>query len=219
MNFIDRTALGGKLAQRVQQFHGKDAVIICLQESSLLTCLTIAKQLRAWVYPLIYAPVYAPGYAHELLGAYGQDGEFFPLPDGPAGGSEIPAKIKKIIKKQEVDAMKSIQEQVAGYGMVLDKHQMDGRDVIIAGDVVISTLPLLGAQQLLKDVSPKSLTAVVGNATPDAAELVRISAGKTEILDILTGVFHDEGHYFEHSDKYTPEQKHTITQHIAAYWQ
>jgi len=87
MNFVDRIALGGKLAQRVKSLNGKDAVILCLQESSLLTCLTMARQLHAWVYPLIYAPVYTSDHARQLLGAYGQEGAFFPLPDGPAAGS------------------------------------------------------------------------------------------------------------------------------------
>jgi predicted phosphoribosyltransferase len=207
------------LAKHVQQYHRKNAIILCLQESSLLTCLTMAKQLHAWVYPLIYAPIYTPNHAHQLLGAYDQDGKFIPLPGGSTSDSNVSEEMEKVIAGQHAEAMKSNKSQASKYGITLDKHRMDGRDIILVGDVVTNKLPLLAAQQLLKSVSPKSVTAMVGNATPDAAQLVRISAGKTEILDILSGVFYSEDHYFEHADKYTPEQKRAITQNIAAYWQ
>lgn len=219
MNFIDRTSLGDKLAGTLGQFHGKDAVIVCLQESSLLTCLTVASQIRAWVYPLIYEPVYTSDHAHGLLGAFGQDGEFCADTYGPDAEKELPAKLQAMIKKQKAAAMKSIQTQASTYGMALDKHRLDGRDVILMADVITSTLPLLVAQQLLKTVSPKTLTAAVGNATPEVAQLIRVTAGNAEILDILSGVVFDHSHYFEHDDTYTSEQKHTLTQNVTAYWQ
>jgi predicted phosphoribosyltransferase len=219
MNFIDRTALGDMLAQRLQQFHGKDAVIVCLQESSLLTCLTIAGQIRAWIYPLIYEPIYTPDHSHKLLGAFDQEGEFCPLPDDLATEAKLSPEMEAIIKEQRAEAMKSIETLTSSYGLTLDKHSLDGRDVILAADVVTSPLPLLVARQLLKDAAPKTLTAVIGNTTPEVAQLIRISAAETEILDILSGVVFDEDHYFEHTDTYTSEQKHTLTQHVAAYWQ
>jgi hypothetical protein len=96
---------------------------------------------------------------------------------------------------------------------------LDGRQVILVGDVITSPLPLVVAHELLKDVTPKNLTAVVGNVTPEVAQLVRMSASDTEILDILSGIVFDESHYFEHVDEYTSKQKHTLTENIAAYWQ
>ena len=219
MNFMDRTALGNTLAHKLLQLRGKGAVILCLQESSLLTCLTMAKQLHAWVYPLIYAPVYTSANTHRLLGAFDQDGEFCPYPHGPEVESDVSSETAAIIQDQKSAAMESINAQTSSYGMVLDKHRMDGRDVILAGDIVTSPLPLVVAQQLLKSVMPKSLTAVAGNVTPEVAQLVRISAIKTDILDILSGVVFDDNHYFEHADTYTSEQKHTLTQNIASYWQ
>lgn len=227
MNFTDRTMLGTMLASKLQQFRGKDAIILCLQESSLLTCLTMASELRAWVYPLIYVPVYTPDHSHRLLGAFDPDGEFCPLRTDPASALEVSPKntdvlkdtLKGVLKSKRKGAMKSIDTMTASYGMKLDKHHLDGRDVILAADVIISPLPLLVAQQFLKSVAPKSLTAVAGNATPETAQLLRISASKTEILDILSGIVSDENHYFNHISTHTSEQRHELTQRIAAYWQ
>lgn len=241
MNFIDRTSLGDMLALRLQQFNGKDAVILCLQESSLLTCLTVASQIRAWLYPLAFEPVYTDDHARRLLGAYNQDGTFCPLPEDPtlsralipddqeaaAEAKEAARKdsdaheeeIRKHIKKQKAAAMKSIADQLDAYAMPIDKHQMDGRDVILAADVLTSTAPIAAARELLKEVRPRSLTAAVGNATPEAALFLRLNTGSAEVLDVLSGITFDHERYFEHQDSYTPEQKHTLTQHIAAYWQ
>ncbi len=219
MNFMDRTALGNTLAHRLQQLHGKDAVIVCLQESSLLTCLTMAGQLRAWVYPLLYVPVYTPDGTHQLLGAFDQEGEFCPLPDGAAAGTEVAPDITATIQDQQPAAEDTLREQKARYGITFDEHRLDGRHVILVGDIVTSILPLVMAQRLLKNVRPRTLTAVAGNATPEAAQLIRISAGHTEVLDVLNSIVFDDDHYFEHADEYTPDQKYTLTQHIAAYWQ
>jgi predicted phosphoribosyltransferase len=219
MNFMDRTALGEVLARKYWRLRGKDAVIICLQESSILTCLSMARQLRAWVYPLIFAPVKADNYGQSLLGAYDQDGEFCPYFDDSKPESELSPEVSKYIQKQKQTAIKSIRSQLAGYDLALNPHRLDGRDVILAGDVITSPLPFTVAQQLIKTVSPKSISAAIGNVTPEVARQVRINADHVEILDILSGTIFDDNHYFEHTDPYTQEQKRTLTHHIATYWQ
>lgn len=218
---MDRTNLGDMLAQRLKHLHGQDAVILCLQENSLLTCLTMATELHAWVFPLVYSPIYTTDQAHRLIGAFDQAGTFCALEPKQSGEEEKTAEtdpVAELAAEQRSDAMKSIHEQVKSYKISLDKHLLDGRDLVLAADVLTSPLPLIVAQQFLKDIFPRSLTAVVGNATPDVAQLLRISAGKTEILDVLSGIAFDHDHYFEHPDSYTEEQKRTLTEHIAAYW-
>lgn len=226
MNFIDRIALGNRLAQQVIHLRGKDAVIVCLQESSLMTCLTMARELRAWIYPLIYVPLYSPDKAHRLLGALDAEGEFFAVPEAEKDSDEddqsdnrLAAETQKLVHKQRPQALKALKDRLTAYGLRLDKHQLDGRDVILAGDVITGLLTFAAAQRLLNGAVPKSVTAVVGNATPEVAEQIRLSAGKSEIMDILSGIYHDENYYFERTDTYTDEQKHTITRHIAAYWE
>lgn len=219
MNFTDKTTLGTTLAKRLPQLKHKDAVIVCLQESSLMTCISMASKLHAWIFPLIYAPVYTPDHAHKLLGAFDQDGEFCPLHLGPVSELKTTPEITDTVESSKKEAMKSIHSQLAAYDMPLDKHSLDGRDTILVADVISDPLPLLVARQFLSSVTPKSWTAVAGNATLQTAQLLRMSAVKSEILDILSGVVSDEDRYFQHADNYTRKQKHTLTQHINAYWQ
>ena len=194
--------------------HGKDAVVISLKESSLLTCLSIAMELRAWVYPLVYEPIMSQDSLPILLGAVDEGGVFCPNPEVPTA-----EKAEPNIQSQLDSATQAVKQRIDSYGMTLDKQSMNGRDVIIAGDVITSQLPIAVALQLLSGVKPKSLSIVIGNATPEVTEQVRVSGDLTTVLDVLTGVVSDDSHYFEHPDTYTPEQKHMLTEHIAAYWQ
>ena len=218
--FNDRITLGKKLSSGLQDLKGKDAVILCLKDSSILTCLTMAKELRAWVYPLVFVPVYSQNAAHRTLGAVDDEGNFYEYFE-PSEMEREPLSPEDLaaVEDQKNVAAKSAQKELAAYGMKLDKHRMDGRDVIIVGDVITSTLPLTVAHQFLTSVSPKSLTVVAGNATPSVADLIRVSADRTIILDVLSGVVSDDNRYFQHPDAYTLEQKHTLTRHIVTYWQ
>lgn len=219
MYFNDRIALGKVLTSGLQDFRGKDAVIVCLKESSLLTCLIMAMEIDAWVYPLVYAPVTTQDISRRVVGAIDEEGSFVINPDIPEASEEtIPESIASLAESQKNTAMQAVNAQRTEYDMKFDKHRMDGRDVILASDVLTSGLPLAVGANLLRGVNTKSLTAVVGNATPSVAELVRVDADRTTVLDILSGVAADDEHYFRHQDDYSLDQKRVITKHIAAYW-
>lgn len=220
MYFNDRVALGKTLAGNLQHFKGEDAVILCLKESSLLTCLAMAMNLRAWVYPLLSVPVYSQDLAHELYGAFGEDGEFCFNPERyDTSVDQLPPDQYAAIDNQKYAAAHTIQEQAIKYEMMFNKHCMDGRDVIVAGDVVTEGLPLALASQLLSTLKPKSISVAIGNTSPSTAQLTQLIAEKPLVLDVISGIVFDDEHYFEHADSYTPDQKHTLTQHITTYWQ
>lgn len=213
MQFVNRMALGGILSDDVAALRGKNAIIVCLKESSLLTCLSMAIKLRAWVFPLVVEPIYAPGPPRRLLGAVDSKGNFYFANEGQpsADGQQIEAL--------KPTAVKLAQQKAAAYDMDLDPRRLDGRDLIFVGDVMTDTLLLSVALQMLKTLRPKSVTTIIGNASAPAAELARLTAAKTQILDVLPGVTMDDDHYFQHPDDYDTGQKQLITKHIAAYWQ
>lgn len=220
MYFSDRITLGNTLANELERFRGKDAVIICLKETSLLTCLAMARWLRAWVYPLIFAPIYSNNDQHTAIGALSQDGEFCLNPDIPEDERESMSTVATdLVEQQKQTAMEAMHRTITNYGVALDKHRMDGRDVIIAGDIITSLLAPTMAQQLLESVTPSSITAVAGNVTPAVAELLRRIAIDTATLDVVTGIIENDDQYFEYPDTYTTEQKYKLVHHISTYWQ
>jgi predicted phosphoribosyltransferase len=217
--FNDRTALGKTLATGLQQYRGKDAVVLCLKEKSLLTSVAVAAELRAWVYPLLSSPVYSQDLSRRLLGAYAEDGAFCVNPDGiEASVQDLPPDLQVYVENQKTTALEDIKNQAAKFEMTFSKQSMDGRDVIIVGDVITSALPLAVASHLLSTIRPKSFAVAIGNTTPKGAAMARLLAEEPIILDVISGVVLDDEHYFEHDDAYDEEQKYALTQYIASYW-
>lgn len=217
MYFDDRVSLGKRLANETQEFKGNDAVIVCLQESSLLTCLSMAMELHAWVYPLLYSPVYSQDLAHSLIGVHTDDGTFIANKD--EYGKEFSLEEHQItIQSNRQTAIRNIQSQIEKYEIIPDKHCMQDRDVLLVADVLTNTMPIVLVNNLLQSIRPKSLTVLAGNVTPQAAEELRRIGDDTIILDILSGMVFDPDHYFEHDDAYSLDQKYKLTHHIATYW-
>ncbi|CAN5339192.1 hypothetical protein BH09PAT4_BH09PAT4_07560 [soil metagenome] len=216
MYFVDRVTLGKTLAQGLQDLRGKEAVILCLKESSLLTCLSMAMQLRAWVFPLLYVPLYAQDNERTVLGVVSADGEF------TASNQNITrqaAASSPDLERQKQTALEVLRQKLSGYGMKLDNHSMDGRDVVLAADVLSDPQPLIVGRQLLDAINPKSITVVAGNVTPLVADQIRVSASKTTVLDVLSGVVSDDDRYFQQPDAYSLQEQYKLAQHIATYWQ
>lgn len=219
MLFNDRTALGKKLAGALQQYRGKDAVVLCLKDRSLLTSVMVAADLRAWVYPLLSVPVYSQDLTRQLYGAYDQDGEFCINPEAIEQRlEEFSPDTRAYIESQRTNAIYQITDQAAKFEMTFSKEVMQGRDVIIVGDIINSTMPFALARQLLSSIRPRSISVALGGTTPQGAAAARLLAEEPVILDVISGVLLDDEHYFEHPDAYDLEQKYALTQHIAAYW-
>lgn len=220
MLFNDRTALGKKLAARLQQYRGKDAVVLCLKDRSLLTSVVVAADLRAWVYPLLSVPVYSQDLTRQLYGAYDQDGIFCINPEiAEQRVEDFSPEVRSYIESQRTAAIYQITDQAAKFEMTFTKEVMHGRDVIIVGDIVDSAMPLALASQLLSSIRPKSISVALGNTTPQGGELARLLSDEPVIFDVISGVVLDDEHYFEHGDIYDEQQKYALTQHISSYWQ
>lgn len=219
MLFNDRTALGKSLAARLQQYRGKDAVVLCLKQESLLTCITIAAELHAWVYPLLASSVYSQDPSHRLYGAFGEDGVFTMNPEGNVSTLEqLAPDTHFFIENQKAAALQDIKNQAAKYEMTFNKQVMEGRDVIIVGDIIPEALPLALASRLLSTIRPRSISVALGNTTPKGAQMARLLTEEPVIFDVISGVLLDDEHYFEHRDSYDDEQKYALTQHITSYW-
>lgn len=211
MYFTDRVTLGKQMAQGLDKYVGKDAVIICLDETSLLSCLSMARRLRAWVYPLVYEPIYSKNGAFTSVGAIDANGEVYFHPD-------TTKEVEELVYSQRESAKAAAIKKQAAYEMTLDQNVLSGRDVILACDVLVDPIPLVIARRMLDHALPKSLHVVIGNASPIVAEQVRMTADETLVLDVLSGVIADRERYFQKQDEYTIEQKRSLTKHITAYW-
>ena len=219
MYFNDRIALGETLAGGLKEMRHTDAVILCLSEASLLTCLSMAMRLRAWVLPLVFEPIHNPASAQQLVGAIDRDGNFIPHPMLEDMDEARRAAVDELVSQQKTATQKLVQKRFASYDMKADYSRLEGRNIILVSDVLTDPLALVVAEKVLPRTRIKSLAIAIGNASPDVATLARISAPKVVILDVISGIPLNPDTYFSQPDPYDLDQKHTLTKHIATYWQ
>lgn len=218
MYFIDRLTLGSSLAKRLPDIRGKEAIIVCLKESALLTCIQMATELRAYIYPLMYEPIPRPDDPTHLLGAITQEGEFCRHPDISIGEMEfIYSEYVNAIEAAKQQAMQRMNRRTADYE-VFDKHVLNGRPVVLVGDIVTNHLELSVAKMLLKPLQPATVYGVIGNTTIDISCAFRLATNTTDVLDILPSIVMDDAHYFEKPDPYSDEEKRQLALNISTYW-
>ena len=217
--FSDRITLGNRLSEQLEYLHSKDAIILCLKESSLLTAVALGSNLRAWIYPLLYEIVTHPEDRTKEIGAINADGEFCKHPDITDADLEyITMESAGALEDSKRQAMHLVNQQAIQFGDTLNEHVMNGREVILAGDIVTSPMQIAVAQQLLKSLSPKGIHGVAGNVTADVSDLFHLNTSEAHVLDVLPGIIFDDDHYFEKSDTYSRDEQRALALHIQTYW-
>lgn len=216
MYYISKIDLGFKLAEKLQHLRGTESVIVSLHTKTLSTCVSMASQLRAWVYPLLTERIYLPGDP-RVLGVVNQDGNFCWNPQfSDYEKQEFISEFHGVIEDKKRQAFSLVNRQLSEYGS-LNKKALNGRNVIIAGDVVKDGVEVAAARELLKEVRTNTLVAAGGNVDIFAADSLRLLADDAYFFDIMSNLF-NEDHYFEQPDVYTEEQKKKLVTNIATYW-
>jgi predicted phosphoribosyltransferase len=217
--FLDRFALGGALAATLTEAHDQGAIVICLKEGALLTCIEVAASLRAWIYPLVYETIADPDDPHSFIGAVTIDGDFCLSPNVSQMRMDyIQSEFMGVIETSKREAFSRVNRKASEYGSIPDKHVMNGRDVILLGDIMTDTLELAVVAQLLKPLSPKRIFGAAGNVTIDVSDMFHLESDKISFLDILPSHVFDDDHYFEKPDPYSIEQKRQLAQYVTKFW-
>lgn len=219
MYFLDRFALGGNLADSLADLKGKEAIVICLKEGALLTCVEIAARLNAWIYPLIYEKVADPDDARSYIGAITAEGEFCVNPGtGQSRIDYLQTEFMTVFENSKREAFSKVNGAVRDYGFIPDKHVMNGRDVVLVGDILTSTIELAAVSMLLKPLTPRKIHGVAGNVTIEVSDMFHLASDKISLLDILPAQIFDDDHYFEKPDPYSVPQKRQLAQNIKKFW-
>jgi hypothetical protein len=177
----------------------------------------MASRLRAWIFPLEYEPIQNPLDERKLLGAMTSEGEF--CLDPTISEYEL-----EYVMQEQGDAFDDLQrEAVQRFNRRInhtwqDKHFMNGRTVILTGDILFGQLEIELAKMLLKPIKPAKLLGVAGNVTVDVSDKLHVETSDIEVLDVLPNATFDDDHFFEKADAYSADEKWALAQNIYNYW-
>lgn len=217
MNFISRTSLGNLFVEKLSNLKNKDAIIICLDKSSLHTCITVAAKLHAWVYPLLYVPVI--NSKNEMIGVFDQNGAFLSIAEVSRMKSLKEATQYIVDSPTKAQSLKAIETSKLQYGILFDTSIFNSRELVVMSDLLQERLPVYVLSNLLNNCQPQHITACVGNISSNVVDILRATADTVYIKDIVSGVsFNDYGYFDDNSDTANPTSLPEIVRNISAYW-
>jgi hypothetical protein len=129
---------------------------------------------------------------------------------------DIMAENHGVVEDKKRQAYSALNRSQSAYPK-LNPDIFNGRAVVICGDVLKDQLRIGAAKTALKPYKPASIVAACGNVDINAADLLRLTADQTHIMDIMSSMF-DDDHYFEKQDVYSLEQLQQIAMNISQFW-
>lgn len=216
MYFTSHQALGRTLAAKIAHLKGTEPVVIPLGEDALTTSISIASEVRGWVYPLLTERVTIPG-DDRIIGVVNQDGRLCYNPElSNYEREELEMDNHSVIQEGLREAFSRLNGRVSEYG-TLNKDALRGRHIVVVGDVVRDQLNIGAMFELLKTVATGPVTSLVGNITPDGSTKLYMESSASAFLDVIPYLM-EEAHYFEQQDPYTPTEKRQLAMNISQYW-
>lgn len=216
MYYIDRTELGARLAAVIAPTVMVEPIIVCLKESALATSISLATELRGWIFPLLCEDIKLDA-DDRIVGVVSGDGDFTLNPSlSSFEYDDIMSEYHSVIEDKKRQAFSQLNSRLASYG-VLNEDVFNGRQVILCGDVIKNQIHIGAAKTLLKPHRPNGIVAAVGNVDVNAADLLRLTADQVHLMDVMSSMF-DDNHYFEKSDPYSIDVLRKIAMNISQFW-
>ncbi len=216
MYFLNRLDLGATIGDRLLDLKGQEAVVIAINDKAITSSISLATQINAWIYPLVTEPVYLPGDP-RLIGLVNADGVFVWNPNFSTGHrADFEMNSFSALDEAKRKAFSAVNRRHGAYGEI-PKSSLNGRILVLMGDIIRDSAELAAAIEFLKDVQFAKLYASGGNVDPQTATFMKIQASHDLQLDILANMFGDD-HYFEQQDSYTADESRQILVNISQFW-
>lgn len=216
MYYQNRVDLGQKLAGRVSELKGHEAVVIALKETALTACVGLASQINAWVFPLLSERIYVPGDP-RVMGLIDPTGTFVWNPDlEKIERDGIELESRSVLDDEKRMAFSRLNQKLGQYGG-FEKDSLHGRILLLTGDIVEDRLEISMALEYLKTVRSPQILGLGGNVDTQAATYYHLQTDRSVSLDVMSNMFPAE-HYFEQQDAYTPEECRQLVINISQYW-
>lgn len=219
MFYPNRQSVGDQLAERLEPIYkDKEAIVFCLKESGLLSCIELAAQLHAYVYIMQYEEVDDPYVITRKLGAVTESGNFVLNPEISQSEYEyISMNFSSVVEEGKRVAFSKINAK-SNPNPNFNKEIFNNRDIFLTSDILRDSFQIQIALDILKPFKPRSVSGAVGNITSSVSDKFHIDTDGVTYLDVLPNSIFDDSHYFDQPDQYSDEQKIQLANNVSLYW-
>jgi hypothetical protein len=216
MYYSNRVDLGRMLGGRLTDLKGVEPVVIALKESALTACIGLASTINGWIFPLLSKTIEIPGDP-RIMGAIGPNGNFTWSPDlEKIEIDSIEMESHMVIEDAKRQAFSELNQLLGKYGN-FSKDALNGRILLLTGDVIRDRMEIAVALEYLKSVRYANLYGLGGNVESDVATFYHINTDVSVVLDVMSHMFSAE-HYFERQEDYSVEECRLLVTNISQYW-
>ncbi|MDA8230249.1 MAG: phosphoribosyltransferase [Magnetospirillum sp.] len=195
--FRDRTAAGGKLAERLAHLKDADPVVLALPRGGVPVAFEVAKALDAPLDLVLVRKIGAPGYEEYGIGAISDGPDPVVVLDQAAiGFLGIPPQY---IEEQKRHQLAEIERRRALWLGGREPIALAGRTAIVVDDGIATGGTMRAALGAVRKRQPRRLVMAVPVAAADSLESLRSEADEVVCLAApswfqAVGAFYDEFH-------------------------
>ncbi len=164
--FEDRKAAGRLLAEALNEFRGKDAVVLGIPRGGMVVAGEIALLLDARLDIALSRKLGAPGNPELAIGAVGESGRLF-LNQGLTLRALAD---KKYIEAEKARQLSELKGRVRLFRRVKEKAALKGRTVILTDDGVATGATMRAALWDARQDGPDKLIAAIPVGAKDSLE-------------------------------------------------
>jgi putative phosphoribosyl transferase len=176
--FADRIDAGRRLAERLDDLAGQDAVVLALPRGGVPVAAEVARALGAGLDVLVVAKVGVPGHEELALAAVADDGQLAVNPGVMAAVGMTEADVH-VLARRHIAGLADRAEELRGG---LPAVPVEGRTAIVVDDGMATGATMRVAVDAVRGHRPRELVVAVPVASPEACAAVDEMADRVVCL-------------------------------------
>ncbi len=167
--FKDRSEAGRRLAERLQQYKGRDVLVLAVPRGGVVVGYEVARALGAELDVILTRKIGAPGNPEYAIGVVTETGDVL------LNQSEIEALgVPEEYLREEIERQrKEIQRRQQLYRQGRPLPRLRGRTVIVVDDGIATGFTIRGALRAIRSKDPQELVLAVPVAPREVVESLR----------------------------------------------
>lgn len=191
--FLDRYDAGKRLASRLVQYSGSDAVIFAIPRGGVITGFEVARLLGLPLDIVITRKIGHPLNSEFAVCAIGEDGERICSSNSHLFGIDT-SWIRFESQAQQNEAQRRREK----YGTAITPNSVTGKTVIIVDDGIATGLSILAAIHSVQKMKPKKIVVAAPVAPNDVVKKLHSLVDEIVILEDTPHYLGSVGAYYTH---------------------
>ncbi|HOQ30548.1 MAG TPA: phosphoribosyltransferase [Armatimonadota bacterium] len=201
MIFEDRVDAGRRLAKALEEYRGRDLVILGVPRGGVVVADEVARALNAPLDIVVARKIPAPGNPELAIGAVAADGSDMIDPMA----RHYPGVTPEYLERAKAEQIAEIQRRLQAYRGGRPAPDIAGKTVIVVDDGIATGSTVMASLRSLRNRGAAELILAVPVGPPSSIERLRAEADRVVVLETPEPFF-AVGEWYQRFDQVTDEE-------------